>query len=57
MVPRMLETCLVFGETNVFFGIANAFASLSKAHMLTVSDDKARLNFSDFFSLKFCLAE
>lgn len=31
------------------FGKANAFASLSKAHMLTVSDDEARLNFSDFF--------
>lgn len=36
----------------MFFGIANAFASLSKAHMLTVSDDKARLNFSDFFFIK-----
>lgn len=35
-----------------FFGIANAFASLSKAHMLTVSDDEARLNFSDFFFIK-----
>lgn len=36
----------------VFFGIANAFASLSKAHMLTVFDDEARLNFSDFFFIK-----
>lgn len=51
MVPCMLEICLVFGETNVF-GITNAFVSLSKAHMLTVSDDEARLNFSDFFFIK-----
>lgn len=35
-----------------FFGITNAFASLSEAHMLTVSDDEARLNFSNFFFIK-----